>query len=450
MSMQKFKNSFTLVELMIVIAILAILSAIVIFALNPARLFDNFRDSKRVTDIVTLNKAISFLESWNTNGMVYGTSTVVYLSLPDSSSTCSSYALPTLATGYSYYCASSANYKNTDGTGWIPLNFAVSSNNNYLSVLPVDPINDVNYYYSYFPGGSYELIARLKYSKAQSINDNGFYDDAIEIGSPNRTNFTPIPKQLILNGAMENLTNWTGFDSVETTDKYEGIASLKETGGSTIFSTNLVKVNPNKRYRLSGCFKSVGAGGLSRVYFGFESWDSKSRQFSCFMADHFINTKTTLAQPLNSGDTVVYLTSVTNYTAPYANSNYLGIYPFENYPDYSYTRNYATYSSINSGNNSLNLVSAYSGSTIPAGTNVVQLRQSFCGYMYTVISPAIIPSAWTCYSAEIYAQPYPMTSYNQFRYGTQYIKPLMLLNYSQDSTYSVLVDNLKLELISNQ
>ncbi|HRZ29601.1 MAG TPA: hypothetical protein P5052_02475, partial [Candidatus Paceibacterota bacterium] len=29
---------------MIVIAILAILSAIVIFALNPARLFDNFRD----------------------------------------------------------------------------------------------------------------------------------------------------------------------------------------------------------------------------------------------------------------------------------------------------------------------------------------------------------------------------------------------------------------------
>ena len=35
------KKSFTLVELMIVIAILAILSAIVIFTLNPGRLFDN-------------------------------------------------------------------------------------------------------------------------------------------------------------------------------------------------------------------------------------------------------------------------------------------------------------------------------------------------------------------------------------------------------------------------
>jgi len=61
--MQRLKKSFTLVELMIVIAILAILSAIVIFALNPARLFDNFRDTKRVTDIQSINKAIIFMES---------------------------------------------------------------------------------------------------------------------------------------------------------------------------------------------------------------------------------------------------------------------------------------------------------------------------------------------------------------------------------------------------
>jgi len=61
--MQRLKKSFTLVELMIVIAILAILSAIVIFALNPARIFDNFRDTKRVTDIQSINKAIIFMES---------------------------------------------------------------------------------------------------------------------------------------------------------------------------------------------------------------------------------------------------------------------------------------------------------------------------------------------------------------------------------------------------
>jgi len=57
------KKSFTLVELMIVIAILAILSAIVIFALNPAELFRKSRDSQRLTDINTLYKAITFMET---------------------------------------------------------------------------------------------------------------------------------------------------------------------------------------------------------------------------------------------------------------------------------------------------------------------------------------------------------------------------------------------------
>jgi prepilin-type N-terminal cleavage/methylation domain-containing protein len=57
------KKSFTLVELMIVIAILAILSAIVIFALNPAEMFRKNRDSRRMADLQTLNKGIAFMMS---------------------------------------------------------------------------------------------------------------------------------------------------------------------------------------------------------------------------------------------------------------------------------------------------------------------------------------------------------------------------------------------------
>jgi len=57
------KKSFTLVELMIVIAILAILSAIVIFALNPAEMFRKNRDARRMTDLQSLNKAIAFMPS---------------------------------------------------------------------------------------------------------------------------------------------------------------------------------------------------------------------------------------------------------------------------------------------------------------------------------------------------------------------------------------------------
>ncbi|MFA5230436.1 MAG: prepilin-type N-terminal cleavage/methylation domain-containing protein [Candidatus Paceibacterota bacterium] len=57
------RKSFTLVELMIVIVILAILSAIVIFALNPTELFKKSRDSRRLADMNILYKAITFMES---------------------------------------------------------------------------------------------------------------------------------------------------------------------------------------------------------------------------------------------------------------------------------------------------------------------------------------------------------------------------------------------------
>jgi len=58
--MRNNKKGFTLVELMIVIAILAILAAIVIFALNPAELFRRARDSQRMSDIRVLSSAISY------------------------------------------------------------------------------------------------------------------------------------------------------------------------------------------------------------------------------------------------------------------------------------------------------------------------------------------------------------------------------------------------------
>jgi hypothetical protein len=109
------------------------------------------------------------------------------------------------------------------------------------------------------------------------------------------------------------------------------------------------------------------------------------------MADHFVSTKTTLAQPLNTGDSIVYLNSVANYAT--SNGSYLGFYPFEDYPEYTYTRNTVNYNAINAGNNSLTLTSAYAGSSFPVGTKVAQQRQSTCGYMYSVLAPQIIPNA---------------------------------------------------------
>jgi len=180
------KKSFTLVELMIVIAILAILAAIVIFALNPSEIFKKNRDSVRMTDLNTLNKAIVFMSSWNTSEINLGTSTYIYLSLPDSSPTCSSYALATLPTGYQYSCVTSTIINNVDGTGWVPVSFALDAGNNYISKLPVDPVNNINYYYSYNPGGSFEINAFLEsraFVNDFAMDDGGDSMNALEQGT---------------------------------------------------------------------------------------------------------------------------------------------------------------------------------------------------------------------------------------------------------------------------
>ncbi len=56
--MKKFKKGFTLIELLVVIGIIAILAAIVIIAINPARQFAQARNTQRQSNIETILNAI--------------------------------------------------------------------------------------------------------------------------------------------------------------------------------------------------------------------------------------------------------------------------------------------------------------------------------------------------------------------------------------------------------
>jgi prepilin-type N-terminal cleavage/methylation domain-containing protein len=112
------KYSFTLVELMIVLAILALLAGIVIFVVKPGNILDEFNDQKRLSEIKSISKAIDYLNTISLGNLSLGTATSVYLSLPDNTSTsCTSYALATLPTGYIYACKNTTDYKKNDGTG---------------------------------------------------------------------------------------------------------------------------------------------------------------------------------------------------------------------------------------------------------------------------------------------------------------------------------------------
>jgi type II secretory pathway pseudopilin PulG len=160
-------DSFTLVELLVVIGILAILTAAIVIVLNPAELLRQSRDSARMNDLATVSKGIQLLLSQNPS-VSLGTASTVYVSIADSSSTCGNLSLPALPSGYAYSCVPAASLTSLSG-GWLPVDFT-STNVQNLPKLPIDPANAAasRSYYTYTADpakGTYEITSMLESQK---------------------------------------------------------------------------------------------------------------------------------------------------------------------------------------------------------------------------------------------------------------------------------------------
>lgn len=102
-------RGFTLIEILVVIGIIAVLAAIVIVAINPARQFAQARDTQRTSDVSAILNAVG--QNIADNKGVFG-------------GTCS-VALPTATTTIG-----------TGGSGFIDLSCLAPT---YISALPMDP-----------------------------------------------------------------------------------------------------------------------------------------------------------------------------------------------------------------------------------------------------------------------------------------------------------------------
>lgn len=178
---KRFKKGFTLIELLVVVAIIAILALIVLLALNPVEMARKSRDSRRLSDLGTLRRAID-------------------LSLADNK-TLTAKALTVVNTA--------TLVTNFDGSG-----LDISK---YLSVVPQDPINDgstaslqvatkaaidcaagtdqkQNMIYEYWSDGNvYILRGRLEsLDNCGAIRGDGNDDNYYEIGTaPGMVETTP-------------------------------------------------------------------------------------------------------------------------------------------------------------------------------------------------------------------------------------------------------------------
>jgi prepilin-type N-terminal cleavage/methylation domain-containing protein len=192
------QKSFTLIELLIVIGILAVLVAAVVVTLNPAQLLAQARDSKRQQDLSALNHALNTITALD-QSLFMGTSSIVYTSLPDSTTTCANWNLPSLPSGWQYHCSPTTTLQNTDGNGWIPVNFKTTGVIS-LSSLPIDPQNtsSTGLYYTYVSGGSFQLASHFESPKYQLTQGS---DAMYTVGS--NTTLAPF---------LSGLVGWWKFD----------------------------------------------------------------------------------------------------------------------------------------------------------------------------------------------------------------------------------------------
>jgi prepilin-type N-terminal cleavage/methylation domain-containing protein len=228
------RASFTLIELLIVIAVVAILSVVVVLVLNPAELLKQARDSNRIADLEALNKALTLY--LGDRGGSLGTASTTYFSLIDLTATttagtnCAGVGI-TAPSGWNYHCAASSTARKLDGTGWIPLNFSAITFSPPFGALPLDPTNTSSsgLFYMYVPGtATYALAAALNSSKylASKGNGDGGYDPSrLEVGSG-----------LVQVARGEGLVGWWTLDETSGSSAADssGSGNTGTVGGSVI------------------------------------------------------------------------------------------------------------------------------------------------------------------------------------------------------------------------
>ncbi|GIW69671.1 MAG: hypothetical protein KatS3mg101_0418 [Patescibacteria group bacterium] len=149
-------SGVTLLEVVLVSAVLLILLGVVYSLVSPSASKAKARDNKRLSDISNLDRAIN---EYRIDRQSYpGSQNVLYTSITTPAGSPNVYS-PT--------------------SGWIPADLS-----DYLPKYPTDPINDLTYYYEYIQNGSgYEISARMEYLTEEPQNDGGNDPLKYELGT---------------------------------------------------------------------------------------------------------------------------------------------------------------------------------------------------------------------------------------------------------------------------
>lgn len=194
---QTSPKGFTLLELLIVIAILAILASVTFIALNPAELLKKARDTQRMADLSSMRTAINYYITNASSSAALNAGSAVAGCTDDSSTKYTFSAVNGVAA--SGTTASPANTsQKVDGTGWLPIDMSGLTGGSPLSKWPRDPNETASgatpgRYYAYLcnrANTTFELFANMESSTYQyngsgdvESKDGGSLSTVYEVGT---------------------------------------------------------------------------------------------------------------------------------------------------------------------------------------------------------------------------------------------------------------------------
>lgn len=176
------KKGFTLIELIIVIALIALLATTVILVINPVKIFQEARDSQRIADLGQMNSAMSLMLATSSSQPSLGTAGTCYKN--KATQNCLTRHTPALTV------SSTDADQTVDGNGWVPVNLGSQP---AITAWPLDPKNDATNFYSYSADSlnQWEFVAAMesvRYGSSTSADnvvatDGGNQATLFEVGT---------------------------------------------------------------------------------------------------------------------------------------------------------------------------------------------------------------------------------------------------------------------------